>query len=428
MEDASKYFEVAKNWENNRWQSFKSCLEKISKTNKFYQKHFPGVKFFDEWKSFEDFVKHCPFTQKHDLVKDRDDHPPYGTNLTFPISEYKKFNQTSGTKGKPMGWLDTLEDWNWMLENWERVLDAAQVNNGSCCYFAFSFGPFLGFWTAYEAASRKGCLCIPGGGQSTEQRLHEIINQRAEYLFCTPTYAMRLTKFAEENGIDLSKHELKSIIVAGETGGSLQELRNRIISTWGKDLEIHDHYGMTEVGPVAYEIPGHNVGLRINLDSYFAEVIDPKIEKPVEDGVKGELVLTTLGRVGCPVFRYRTGDLVMANCGYDDNGLPTFDLVGGILGRTDDMVVVRGVNLYPSAIDSVINRFPEIKEYQVCFEYIDSMLEVKVRIECDKEIASLLESVLQQNFSLRIPVELVESGSLPRSDMKANRWIKPESI
>ena len=118
----------------------------------------------------------------------------------------------------------------------------------------------------------------------------------------------------------------------------------------------------------------------------------------------------------------------MANCGYDDNGLPTFDLVGGILGRTDDMVVVRGVNLYPSAIDSVINRFPEIKEYQVCFEYIDSMLEVKVRIECDKEIASLLEGVLQQNFSLRIPVELVESGSLPRSDMKANRWIKPESI
>ena len=171
---------------------------------------------------------------------------------------------------------------------------------------------FLVFWTAYEAATQRGCVCIPAGGQSTEQRLHGIVKQEAEHLFLHPTYAMRLTSFAEESGIDLSDHGLKSIIVAGETGGSLPEVRNRITSAWGKGMTIQDHYGMTEVGPVAYEVPGGRGGLRIILDSYYPEVIDPNTLDSVKDGERGELVLTTLGRVGCPVFRYRTGDLVKA--------------------------------------------------------------------------------------------------------------------
>jgi phenylacetate-CoA ligase len=318
-----------------------------------------------------------------------------------------------------------MGDWRWMLGNWDRVLEAAQVSPGDRCFFAFSFGPFLGFWTAYEAATQRGCVCIPAGGQSTEQRLYGILNQQAEHLFCTPTYAMRLTSFAEESGIDLKGHGLKSIIVAGETGGSLPAVRDRICSAWGNDIRIHDHYGMTEVGPVAYETPGGEGGLRVILDSYFAEVIDPQTLEPVKGGEQGELVLTTLGRVGCPVFRYRTGDLVKGYAGLDEMGLPTFDLVGGILGRTDDMVVVRGVNLYPSAVDAVLARFSEIKEYQVIIENRDAMLEAKIKVECDQEIRAVLEAALQESFSLRIPVEIVASGSLPRHEMKARRWIKP---
>ena len=153
-------------------------------------------------------------------------------------------------------------------------------------------------------------------------------------------------------------------------------------------------------------------------------MIDPKNLDPVKDGDRGELVLTTLGRMGCPVFRYRTGDLVKIQRGIDENGFPTVDLVGGILGRADDMVVVRGVNLYPSAVDSVITRFPEIKEYQVVFENRDSMLEAKIKIECEQNIISALEGALQESFSLRIPVKTVESGTLPRHEMKARRWIK----
>ena len=424
MKNSPGGLEVAESWERTRWAEFKKNLSRVAKTNPFQRQHFQGLESFEKWNGFEDFIDACPFTEKKDLVQDRLDHPPHGRNLTFPIEEYSKFNQTSGTQGKAMTWLDTVEDWKWMLGNWNRVLEAAGVEVGARCFFAFSFGPFLGFWTAYESATQRGCVCIPAGGQSTEQRLNGILNQEAEHLFCTPTYAMRLTSFAKDRGFDLSGHRLKSIIVAGETGGSLPAVRNRITSIWGKDLAIHDHYGMTEVGPVAYEKPGGQGGLRIILDSYYPEVIDPNTLQPVKDGAKGELVITTLGRTGCPVFRYRTGDLVVASCGLDNAGLPMFDLEGGILGRVDDMVVVRGVNLYPSAVDSVVNRFPQIMEYQVLFENRDSMLEAKLLVECEKNIADELEHSLQDSFSLRIPVEVVELGSLPRNEMKANRWIR----
>ena len=424
MNSVSGDFDVAEKWHCNRWANFHKNLLKVAESNTFQRNHSSALENACNWSGFGDFIEASPFTTKEDLAKDRLNNPPYGTNLTFPFSEYKKFNQTSGTLGKPMAWMDTDRDWNWMLDNWNHVLQSANIKAGECCFFAFSFGPFLGFWTAYEASERMGCLCIPGGGQSTEQRLNGIIEHNVDHLFCTPTYALRLTTVAEECGINLSSHNLKSIIVAGETGGSVQSFRDRLRSAWGNDLEIHDHYGMTEVGPVAYETPGSEGGLRIILDSYFPEVIDPYSEETVQNEGQGELVLTTLGRTGCPVFRYRTGDLVKVRRSINETGLPTFDLLGGILGRVDDMIVVRGVNLYPTSVDAVISRFPEITEYQVVFENCESMLEAKVIIESKKDLTHDLEVALQESFSLRIPVERVEAGILPRHEMKAKRWLK----
>ena len=427
MTKQSGDFDVAERWDCSRWAKFHTKILKVAESNAFQRNHSSALENASNWRSFGDFVEASPFTTKEDLALDRVNNPPYGTNLTFPFSEYKKFNQTSGTLGKPMSWIDTERDWNWMLDNWNRVLVSANIKAGECCYFAFSFGPFLGFWTAYEASERMGCLCIPSGGQSTEQRLNGIIEHNADHLFCTPTYAMRLTTVAEESGINLSSHNLKSIIVAGETGGSVPSFREQLLSTWGNGVKVYDHYGMTEVGPVAYETPGGEGGLRIILDSYFPEVIDPYSEKAVPNEDQGELVLTTLGRTGCPVFRYRTGDLVKATHGNDEMGMPTVDLMGGILGRVDDMVVVRGVNLYPSAVHAVVSNFPEIFEYQVIFEERDSMLEAKVNIESSTDISNKLEHSLQESFSLRIPVKQVGTGTLPRHEMKARRWIKPRA-
>ena len=323
--------------------------------------------------------------------------------------------------GEPMAWLDTQEDWNWMLGNWDTVLEGAGVESGARCFFAFSFGPFLGFWTAYDAARKRGCLCIPGGGQGSEQRLRSILEHGVEYLFCTPTYALRLPEVAQQAGIDLGGHALRAIIVAGETGGSVPSFRRRVSEAWGKDLRVYDHYGMTEVGPVAFETPGGKGGLRVILESYFAEVIDPETKAPSSTG-EGELVLTTLGRTGCPLFRYRTGDLVRTKVGIDVKGLPTLDLEGGILGRSDDMVVVRGVNVYPSSVDAIVRGFEGVLEYQVIHQKKGEMSEISLQVEAPESVAQALEAALKKAFSLRIPVGRAEPNSLPRFEMKARRW------
>ena len=407
--------------ESIRWSKFQAMLDELAGQNSFQLAHWPLLREISQLSGFDQFSEQCPFTTKDTLAKDRKDHPPYGTNLTYPLNHYTRFHQTSGTLGAPMAWLDTADDWQWMLGNWEVVLENAGVQKGDKCFFAFSFGPFLGFWTAHDAANQRGCLCIPGGGQSSEQRIKMILEQKADHLFCTPTYALRLPEVAQDAGIDLSNNQLRTIIVAGETGGSQSSLREKISEAW-HGARVMDHYGMTEVGPVAYEIPGGQGGLRIMEESYFPEVVDPQSGRPVSTGELGELVLTTLGRVGCPVLRYRTGDLVKVKKGMDGQGNSTFDLIGGILGRTDDMIVVRGVNLYPASVDTVIRKFDQVREYRVYKENAGSMVEIKIEVEAEPEIAKLVETGLRDAFSLRIAVQSVEAGTLPRFEMKAKRW------
>ena len=410
-------------WELQRWEKFQGNLNELSKQNTFQRNRFPELINWETWKGFDDFSNACPLTTKAELEKDRSSNPPSGTNITYPREDYLRYSRTSGTTGDPTTWMDTERDWQWMLKNWMQIMENAGVGEGSRCFFAFSFGPFLGFWTAYEAAVKKGCIAIPGGGQSTEARLHAILENKVEYLFCTPTYALRLIETAKELKLSLQNHSLQKIIVAGESGGSIPEIREAIDQAWAGRALLFDHYGMTEVGPVAYEVPGGQGGLRILLDSYHAEVIDPESEEPLDDGELGELVLTPLGRVGSAVLRYRTGDLVRVRRGLDELGYPTFDLLGGILGRTDDMVIVRGVNLYPSAIDSIVRTFPDVAEYEVTIEDSRGMKEVTIRAECDANVADALEEAIHNKLSLRISVSCVPEKTLPRFEMKAKRWI-----
>ena len=408
-------------WSIQRWEKFQALLQRVRETNAFQIDHFPDLADCDQWSGFDEFAENCPFTEKNDLALDRQQNQPYGTNLTFPVAEYSYFHQTSGTMGEPMAWLDTEDDWSWMLGNWDRVLEGAGIQSGNRCFFAFSFGPFLGFWTAYDAARKRGCLCIPGGGQGSEQRLHSILGHEVEYLFCTPTYALRMPEVAKQAGIDLGGHSLRAIVVAGETGGSEPSFRRRVSEAWGKDLRVYDHYGMTEVGPVAFETPGGQGGLRVILESYFAEVIDLETKKPSSTG-EGELVLTTLGRTGCPLLRYRTGDLVRAKSTTGPEGFPTLDLEAGILGRSDDMVVIRGVNVYPSSVDAIVRGFEEVAEYQVIHEKKGEMSEIRLQVEAPENVAQALEVSLKDAFSLRIPVDRAQPNSLPRFEMKAKRW------
>ena len=354
--------------------------------------------------------ENVPFTTKAELAADFAAHPPYGTNLTFPRERYTRFCQTSGTTGTPLAILDTPESWDWMLANWTRIYREGGILPGHSIYFAFSFGPFLGFWTAFESAAKYGALCIPGGGLSTAARLRAMATHRPDALCCTPTYALHLAEVAKQERLQIS---VRKIVVAGEPGGSIPSVRERISAAWN-GAEVLDHYGMTEVGPVAFQRTGQPGVLHIIEESYHAEVIDPATAQPVPDGTIGELVLTPLGRTAWPLLRYRTGDLVLRRGA---------TLEGGIIGRADDMLVVRGVNIYPTAIETIIRTIPEILEYRVTVSTRSELTELTIEIETpDDTAASRLERTLGETLAIRIPVQRVET--LPRFEHKARRWVK----
>ncbi len=407
---------------SNQWRKLRSILLNLATTQGYYGKRFKewGVRS-TSLNRFEDFVAQVPPTTKADLLADRLENPPFGSNLTRALHQYTRFCQTSGTSsGQPMAWLDTPESWEAMLTCWRRVYDAAGlVKELDRLFFAFSFGPFLGFWTAYEAAA-KDYLIIPGGGLSSQARLEMMARYGATVLCCTPTYALRLgEQIGEASGIERMALRVRKIIVAGEPGGSIPEVRQRIETLW--DAQVFDHHGMTEVGPVSYESPEFPRSLVVIEESYFAEIVDPETGLEVDEGQCGELLLTTLDRTACPLLRYRTGDYVKKQ-----TSRGRLLLEGGVLSRVDDMVVVRGVNIYPSAVESVVRQFPEIIEFMVEQRKVDAMDEIQLLVEVDGNLArnllKRLESRLRDTFALRIPVFLAETGALPRFEFKAKRW------
>ncbi len=407
----------------------RALFDELRTGNAFYRERIGKAGLADGPVSLGDFVAKMPFTTKMDLVWDREEFPPYGSNLTYPLQRYSRFCQSSGTTRGPLPTLDTAESWSAMLDCWDRVFEAAGIEAGDRIFFAFSFGPFLGFWTAFEAATRRGNLSIPGGGLSSQARLQALVANEVEVLCCTPTYAMRLGElFASHAGDETAAYRLRKIIVAGEPGGSLPEVRHRLSELW-KGACVFDHHGMTETGPVTYEHSAKALSLCVIEEAYFAEIIDRETQLEVAPGQRGELVLTTLSRTASPLLRYRTGDLV-EKAWFDppEGGEPLLCLEGGILGRIDEMVVIRGVNVYPTAVEKIIRGFPEVVEFQVVQTTRQSMAELEVSLEADPrakpDLAERVQRELSDALTLRIPVRVVEPGALPRYEFKSKRWIK----
>ncbi len=408
----------------------RGMLGQLRERNAFYEPRLAGARLDASVESIDAFTQRMPTTTKAELVDDQAAAPPFGTNLTYALGQYSRYFQTSGTTRSPLRWLDTPESWRWMLDCWDHVYDAAGVTAADRVLCAFSFGPFLGFWTAHECAARRGCITIPGGGMSSLARLRTIDDNRVTVLCCTPTYALRLSEVGLDEGIDTRLLGVRTIIVAGEPGGNVPATRQRIREAWG-GARVVDHHGMTEIGPVTYGCPVCEGVLHVIETEYIAEVIDPVTFEPVGPGGAGELVLTNLGRVGSPLLRYRTGDRVrrasesVCACGRSE-----LSLVGGIIGRADDMVIVRGVNLFPSAVEDIIRGVPDVGEFRVEIRTERAMSELRVMVEpgvdcgAPHALARRIENQLREAFALRIPVKTVGRGTLPRFEMKARRWIR----
>ena len=408
-----------------QFQKLLELLRLVARHNQFYTRKWrkAGLEPADI-KSLSDICK-LPFTNKSELMQAQEEAPPFGTNATFAESAYTRVHQTSGTTGTPLRVVDTQESWEWWGRCWGHVLRGAGVTAEDRLFLPFSFGPFIGFWAAVEGAKQLGALMIPGGGWDSLQRLHMMRDLGATVICCTPTYALRLVEIAREQHFDLRSIPVRALIHAGEPGANVARTKARIESAWG--AKCFDHAGASEVGAHSFECEFQPGGIHIIESEFIAEVIDTSTGKEVPSGETGELVITNLGRPGFPVIRYRTGDLVRLNltpcaCG---RTFARFD--GGLLGRSDDMVTIRGVNVYPTAIENVIRQFPAVDEFQITVKTLQEMHDLEVQIEVisghDAEgVRNHVEQALYRALSLRPTVLLAEPGSLARFEMKARRF------
>jgi len=397
-------------------------LKTILPANRFYAEKFSHLSPqaladpHGPLRSFDQLAD-LPYTFKDELLSAGD--TGESTNLTFPPERYVRFHQTSGTRGRPLVVLDTADDWAWWIDCWQFVLDAAGIEPGDRVFMAFSFGPFVGFWSAFDAACARGCLVVPGGGLTTLARLEMIRSTRTTAVLCTPSYALHMAEVGAAHQLHVGELGIRVLILAGEPGGSVPATRARIESAW--QARVLDHSGATEVGPWGYG-DAHGGGLYINEHDFIAEFLSVETGTGAAEGELSELVLTNLGRTGSPILRYRTGDLVRPSWQHGGDNRFVY-LPGGVLSRSDDMLVVRGVNVFPSSLEQILRSFPELIEYRMTVRKLGEMDHLVVEIEDRLDQPERVATELRLRLGLKVEVVGVPVGSLPRVDGKGKRFI-----
>lgn len=406
--------------ERFKLERLRACLTAVLPANAFYHaklgagRALPGsLAEFADW----------PVTTKDELVAGAAA-TGLPANLTHPLASYVRCHRTSGTHGRPMPVFDTASDWSWWMECWRAILGRAGIGPGDRVLVASSFGPFLGFWSGFDGVLARGAMAIPTGGMSSLARLEMARSLSATVLMATPSYALHLAEVAADAKIDIASLPIRLVIVAGEPGGSVPAVRDRIGLAW--NASVLDHAGASEVGPWGVgDRHGHHLDV---LEPWFhPEFLSVETGRPAAQGELSELVITTLGRVGAPVLRYRTGDLVRPRwpdaaeiaAGHS----PWVKLEGGVLGRADDMLVVRGVNVFPAAIDGIVRSFPEVIEYRLTIFSRESLDELALEIEDRLDDPRRVAREFHLRLGLRVGVTAVPQGSLPRFEGKGRRIV-----
>ena len=392
----------------------------------FYRKRMNdvGVKPSDIL-SIDDIVK-LPFTYKTDL---RDNYP---FNLfAVPMREIVRVHASSGTTGKPTTVGYTKTD----IENWKEVvarcLTMAGVGKEDIMQISYGYGLFTGGLGVHYGAEAVGCSVIPISGGNTRRQLQLMSDFGSTVLACTPSYALHLADALSENGYSLKDMKLTTGIFGAEPW--TENMRLELEKKWG--IRAHDIYGLSEImGPGVATDCVHHCGLHVHEDHFFPEIVHPDTNKPLADGAEGELVFTTLTKEGIPLLRYNTHDLSTLNhepckCGR------TSVRMTKITGRSDDMLIIRGVNLFPSQIEHVLLELGETSAHYLL--YVDRQnnldtLELKVELDESKltdtirdlqNLSRKIEHALNSAIGLHVKVTLVEPKTIPRSEGKAIRVV-----
>ncbi len=379
-----------------------------------------------------DDLRRLPFLTKTELLENQEAHPPYGDMLTAPPTVAVAYHTTSGTSGRtPLRALESPRDWDWGAQAWARSLYGFGLRDTDIVYVAFGYGSFIGFWGAHYAIQKIGATTVAGGSQSSEARLRHIVDTGATAVAATPSYAIRLGQVAAEMGIDLARDtRVELLLLAGEPGANIPATKALIQDMWG--ARAGDFMGMTETaGITAFECSEQSGALHVNEDYFLEELLDPRTGEPLPLGEVGERVCTAFGIGLIPIIRYRTGDLVRRVSAEHCPCGRTFELYqGGIIGRADDMQIIRGVNVYPSAVEGVVRRYTELREFRIVLTRVQHQDNIAVELEAHPTVAADVAEQLvrrvgrelsQAHEGLRFDVSLVPPGTLPIFDLKARR-------
>lgn len=412
----------------NRWRLKKLIegLNRVAASNPFYQHKWrqAGVSVQDVHQLAD--LALLPLTEKAEFLADQAENPIYGTNLTQPLTDYCRYHQTTGTTGHPLKWLDSEEGWKWRTRCAAMAIAAAGVTEQDTIFFPFPFSPHSAFWGLFDGGQMIGALVIAGGGWNTEQRINSILENEVTVLACTPTYALHMARIALENGHDLAQSSIRILLNSGEPGALVPHIRKRIEKAFG--ARPFDYLGMTEVGAHSFLCEARVDALHVMESEFIAEVIDPNTNRVLPEGELGELVLTNLGRWASPAIRFRTGDMVVLKSGRCDCGRTFCILEGGVLGRCDQMIVIRGINVFPEMIGDLVGPLlEEGEEWQVVVENNGGQdsLTVNLELQCTGEKA---EDIVKEtahrcklNLELTIQVSAVPPGSIDRRGVKIMR-------
>jgi phenylacetate-CoA ligase len=397
----------------------------------FHQKRFAAARFDPSQLRTWDDLRRIPTMDRAAWMASQQEQPIFGDLLARPREHAIRYHLTSGTTGKtPLRVLDGAKDWQWISECWAYGFWGFGVRPSDTVFFAFSYGSFIGFWGAHYACEKIGALVLPSGNMTTEARVKQLVEMEATTVCATPTYALRMGQTARELGIDIPKQgKVRRVFVSGEPAGSIPATKKMIEEMWG--AKCGDTAGMTELGTIMmFECSHQPGGAHIIEDHFIEEVLDPQTLEPVPYGERGERVVTSFGRGMIPVFRYRTSDLVVkvphdrCKCGR------TFDIYeGGILGRVDDMLLIRGTNVYPRAVEAIIREQAAIDEFQILVERVAEIDEIAVNVEIrqgfeetwDALSALIGRELADAHEGLRFKVGRATPGSLPRFELKARR-------
>jgi phenylacetate-CoA ligase len=393
----------------------------------FYRKKFDDAGVGPGAIARLDDLRQFPFTTKDELKQDQADHPLWGTLLAVPFEQCLRVHMTSATTGRPLAFLDTDEDWYGFYHSYARSLYAFGVRRHDMVMAAFSYGPWIGYWSGFYAAQDLGCLVFPAGGLSTDQRIDALCTYPITVLGCTPSYALFLAEQAAKKGIDLAKEtRIRITWHTGEPGASIPATKERIEAAFG--ARAYDLPGLTEIAAWGFECEARSGITHVHEDYCYPEVLDEH-DRPVVPGERGELVFTSLYRKAMPLIRYRTRDVVQLADRPCPCGRTFVGFEGGVLARLDDMKKIRGIIVYPRRIEELVRGHAGVDEFQIVFRRVEGLDEIVVRVDPSPtlgpdERAGMQRAVaeaLALGLGIRAGVELTSPGELPRWDHKARR-------